>query len=67
MNQPKPHLSRSDKVSYLLCFLVYGTLFATHYAGAPWLVAGLLSLTAEETVQAVRLTAETLPEPWGML
>lgn len=24
-------------------------------------------LTAEGTVQAVRLTAETLPEPWGML
>lgn len=44
MNRPKPRLSRADKVSYLLCFLVYGTLFATHYAGAPWLVAGLLSL-----------------------
>lgn len=59
MNRPKPHLSRSDKVSYLLCFLVYGTLFATHYAGAPWLVAGLLSLIV--WVQAGLYLTRNLP------
>lgn len=44
MSGQKPRLSRADKVSYLPCLLVYGTLFAAHYAGASWLAAGLLAL-----------------------
>lgn len=59
MNRPKPRLSQADKVSYLLCFLVYGALFAARYAGAPWLVAGLVSLIV--WVQAGLYLTRNLP------
>lgn len=59
MSNPKPRLSRADKVSYLLCLLVYGTLFTAHYAGASWLAAGILALIV--WVQAGLYLTRNLP------
>ena len=59
MSGRRPRLSRADKVSYLLCLLVYGTLFGARYAGASWLAAGLLALVV--WVQAGVYLTRNLP------